>query len=236
MGCTESRSKLIEEEAIVFAEDGLRFSKSDAETVNATMRSHSLGGKVNPLQLARISEELGVQFTNTHPHTKVQTLLKKFRQFDQEYCLEDLLVLGILLSQGTAFTKASLLFQVFSTPEQTIALSSLKTEVLHKLSSISRSLSCLVTNQQGKGAMEMKVSRFSENLAQVQAGCISQVAQHMGLNGAQVTQDTFVRVLRTFRSGALVNASGWRLFMHEAFLKLPQLKEEASTPTSTTSK
>ena len=225
MGCVETRSTS-EETAVLEAEKGLRFHLEKSVRIDSTIRKFSSNGKINCAQLQRISEVLNIQISDNPPHTKIEDMFRKLISSEGLYEMKDLLVMGILLSEGEAGVKAGLLYQVFDEDlTNKIPISKCKDEVLARLTAHScKILPSLVTQEQTKVSNTIKNEKYISDMEQVKSTCIESVAGRLAVNGNFVTESTFVEVFRTLNLGSLTSSSGWRRFLIETFKTSPPKK------------
>lgn len=150
MGCIEFRFKSSVEKSIIEAEDALGFSLIKVRVIDLTMRKYSHSEKINPLQLQKIATILKIHILDYDKYTGIQSTLNKLQAETNKSNLRDLLVIGILLGQGTLTEKANLMFQVFDvTLEETIEITRLQGQVLKVISDHSiNTFSSLVTPTQ----------------------------------------------------------------------------------------
>ena len=80
--------------------------QSEDIRVDMIIRKNSCNGQVNPAP--RIANSLKLQIRDYGNHIKVSSFYKKLQNESNEIPAKDLLVLGILLSSGSPFTKARL--------------------------------------------------------------------------------------------------------------------------------
>lgn len=216
MGCIEVKNNS-EEELIQEAERVLNFHKQKSVQVDSVIRKFSLNGQVTPVQLTRISNHLRLQTKNLFPFIKIDEFYGKLRDINGNYDLKDLLVIGILLSDGESSTKAGLLYQIFD-EELTghMNLSKVKSQLLYKLATHScSSLPKLVSPRQASNVNMEKIEKYSDCLIEKKDSCINSVAERLALNGNDVTEITFTEVFRTYRQGKLTSSVGWRTFLYE---------------------
>ncbi|OMJ95017.1 hypothetical protein SteCoe_1715 [Stentor coeruleus] len=236
MGCIEVKNKS-EEILIQEAEHVLNLKKQKSIQVDSVIRKFSLNGQVTSVQLNRISSHLKLQTKNLFPFIKIDEFYGKLRDINGNYDLKDLLVIGILLSDGESSTKAGLLYQIFD-EELTghMSLSKVKNQLLYKLVIHScSSLPKLVSPRQASNVNLEKIEKYSDCLIEKKDTCINSVAERLAVNGNDVTEITFTEVFRTFRQGKLTSSVGWRAFLYEKYL-CENSKILVSTPAITESK
>ena len=224
MGCAETKNSA-EETAMIEAEKGLNFYSLDANDVDTTIRKYSTNGKVNEAQLFKIAEKLGIQVTNKPPYSKIENMFKKLC-FQGPYELSDLLVIGILLSQGQCSMKSRLLYEVFDeTLSNSIHISTMTDLVLAKLADhSSKTLPILLTSEILPNSNMIKNEKYINDMALAKNLVIKTLGARLAVNGEMVTLHTFVEVFRTFYQGSLTSSSGWRKFLIDTFVANPQKK------------
>lgn len=225
MGCHQTRVQTPEEDAISLAEQGLRFHLVDVKSCNTLIRKYSTAGRINQLQLEKIALKLNLLVENQAPHTRVACMLDKLRQLAQDFLLEDWLVIGILLSKGGATAKAELLFECFSTHNAKMNMIDMKNVVLTKLCHSSLTvLGSLVSHHQSVNSNESKTMKYIEDLRSVEIICVNKVAERMASEGMEISVQTFVSTMSSFRNGAMTSATGWRQFLLEIYNTNPPKK------------
>lgn len=220
MGCIEAKNSS-EETSILEAERVLNFHKQKSYKVDSIIRKFSLNGKVNSVQLSRIADHLNLQIYNTPPFMRIQDFYDKLKDTSGNYDIKDLLIIGILLSDGEPCTKAALLYQVFD-EELTGHMDSMKVrrQLLEKVATYSCStLPRLVSPEQSPTVNVIKNDKYIKDMMDIKDTCIASICERLCTNGPDITEITFTEVFRTFQHGLLTSSSGWRTFLTETFIR-----------------
>lgn len=225
MGCVETRNSS-EETAVLVAEKALNFHLQQAARVDSIIRKYSPNGKTNPAQLGRIAEILGIVIFSNPPNTKIDDFFRKIISNEEFYDMKDLLVIGILLSQGDPAVKAGLLYQIFDEElTSRIPMNKITGEVLSKIIEHSCSnLPLLVAQGQSLVTNTIKNEKYVNDMIQAKAMCIKNIGDKLAENGNNVTEATFVDVFSSFNQGSLTSSSGWRKYLIDTFVANPPKK------------
>ena len=112
MGCTSTKSEILaEEQAIQEGQLYLLYSYMHCKDVDHIYRKYSYSGRINTSQFIEISKKLNLASVNMANDPKLQKFYDSFKT-QEDYNLNQLLILGILTSQGSAIDKAKLLFEI----------------------------------------------------------------------------------------------------------------------------
>ena len=225
MGCVETKSAS-EETAVLVAEKGLNFHLQQSIRVDAIIRKFSSNGKINVSQLGRIAEILNINIYNNPPYTKIEDMFRKLVSSDGLYELKDVLVIGILLSDGKPDIKARLLYQVFDDDlSNRIPIEKIKSEVLPKLIHHSHlTIAILVAEGQSIVSNIIKNEKYVSDMGQAGTACINAIGDKLAVKGNTVSENNFVEVFSGFRDGGLTTATGWRKYLIETFIASPPKK------------
>jgi hypothetical protein len=113
MGCISIREKVSNtEEAIMRMESHMEFFKNNCIVVDAVIRKYSYKGLINEAQMKDIARSLELKINDSFMSPSVETLYEKLRNVDH-YKLKDILILGIILSNGVSRQRARLVFEAY---------------------------------------------------------------------------------------------------------------------------
>lgn len=225
MGCAETKELTREEQAIINAEETLELHLQHCTEVDSIFRKYSTNGYINHQQLLRISEILGFSVENTLSNKKVHAFFEKLLADNNLYPLKDLLVIGLLLSEGSSEEKSRLLYEIYdvnmsdSLDIYDIKSKMFKDIIYHSVYSLSVLLS---EDQIGLGLLN-KTKKYVEELISISAVSVNKVANLFGITH-DITSEKFVEIFSKILSGTLTNSSGWRRFMAETFQIEPPKK------------
>ncbi|CAG9317757.1 unnamed protein product [Blepharisma stoltei] len=211
MGCIEARPSNSEEFAIENAELGLCFDKVNPLQVDLVLRKFSYNNKLNQGQLERTSGILGFRICNYGLNLKISDLWNKLRSRDGDINLEDVLIIGILLSKGKPEIKARLFFQIFDVGSQNIIEIDIIREKIEKIIDISlETLGRLVVTGQSIHSNEIKNRMYIEELKKAKRYCVDEVT---GWFGENANEESWINTICNYEKGALLEARGWRNFL-----------------------
>lgn len=208
-----------EEKSVIVAEEGLGFSEVNVTRVYSIIKKYSSNGTSNHKHLQRIGEVLGLQITNEAPHSKIETFYRKLSNKEGFYPLKDLLVVGILLAQGTVEEKARLIYQVYDeTLTNSLPVSVLNTTMLKDLAYMSAQVfPLLVTNDQTPFSNVLKNEKYMQDLAKISEAAVLKVFSNFSRFNT-IDEDSFVYVFKRIADGTLMTSTGWRMFMMETLI------------------
>lgn len=225
MGCAETKSITNEEQALIEAEKCLGFELKSAKEVDSVMRKYSSNGYINESQLQKISEILEINIVNTGSNGHIQDFFKKLRNKSDLYQLKDLLIIGILLSDGETTEKSQLIYEAFDEDLSNnmdlylVKEKIFKTLIYHSAVSLPR----LLTSEQLTGTTMLKVQKYLETIVSTTNICISKTANLFGLRNL-ITQDTFIDIFAKILNGSLTTTTGWRRYMSDTYIIEPPRK------------
>jgi Ca2+-binding EF-hand superfamily protein len=114
MGCITSRNDISPEETVVMDfETLLGYSTLSPSHLDKIHRKYSYNGKISDNQWKDICYTLNLAPNKIEASQHISNYYDKYRTEDNSFALNELLVLGILLSKGRPGEKAKLLFEVF---------------------------------------------------------------------------------------------------------------------------
>lgn len=113
MGCAQSGSKPSEEEAIIKAENALKFQFHSSTGLDLCFRKFSIKEKLNSLQFTRAANSLNLQISNSGVYDQITRTLNKLKDSEGNYKLLDLIVISVFLGKDSLETKGKILYQCF---------------------------------------------------------------------------------------------------------------------------
>ena len=130
MGCSNSRKEEpIEELAIVAQESFLKYSKKHCTRVDFCFRKYSSTPMININQWNEIAIDLKLQLQNTLDSPKIEAFYNQFK-CEGNMVKAPLLLLGIMLGQGTTLAKAKLIFDIYDTDcEQKLTIGTIRSAI-----------------------------------------------------------------------------------------------------------
>ena len=222
MGCVEPKFIDSEEISIVRAEQCLGFQNHTSKEVDSTIRKYSSNGFLNQSQFAKVAEILEISILNTPSNNQIQGFFRKIMTKSEQYPLKDLLVIGILLSEGTAHEKSKLIYEIFDDDlTNSLDLLQVKEKILKNLvyhSSVT--LPSLLTTEQIHGTTLLKTKKYLDEIHSIANVSISKTANIFGLVNV-ISQEAFSETFTNILNGSLTNSSGWRRFMAETYVIEP---------------
>lgn len=226
MGCTETRPESNEENGIIFAEKGLGFHLRKASKIDAVFRKYANNEKLNEDQLSKAVFCLKCTMQNYGKFRYITEMYSKLKREDGDYDLKDLLVIGILLGEGSKEEKARLLYQVFDeTSENAILKDKMRSDILEKICFHSTStLGGLYCNDVYSGSNELRNLKYISDLMVVREIGIKQITDEMCDFSIVVSEERFIKFMSTFMNGALLAPTGWRGYMRDVYALNPPKK------------
>lgn len=218
MGCAEAKELSREEQSIINAEQSLELHLQTCTKVDSVFRKYSTNGFINRQQLARISERLKIPIDNTISNTNILIFYEKLITENNLYPLKDLLVIGILLSEGSALEKSRLLYEIYDeNMSNSLDIIDIKNNMFKDIIYHSvYSLSNLVSEEKIGVGLLNKTKKYVEELKSISAVSANKVASLFGVT-QDISNDKFVDVFSKILEGSLTSSSGWRRFMAETF-------------------
>ena len=222
MGCAETKIIGSEERSVLAAEQGLGFHEQNATRVDSIIRKYSSNGVINHTHLLRIADVLGLNVSNFSPHTKIDDFFRKLLNSDGFYPLKDLLVIGILLSAGTADEKSRLIYQIYDENlTNSLPVASVQNLILKDLAHhSSQSLPLLVTNDQTPFSNTLKNEKYMSDLASISAAATTKVFSNF-MSLTFVNEQKFTETFSRISEGALTTSTGWRGYLVETLVSNP---------------
>ncbi|CAG9330999.1 unnamed protein product [Blepharisma stoltei] len=166
MGCASSREKLsVEEIAIIQMEEQLEFFKNTVRDVDMCFKKNSDLEHASPAQWESISIILGIKIKNTYQCPKAETLYQHYTLEDGRIIVRPLLILGIMLSSGTARRKARLIFELYDRNNTKVLPKSEIHEIIRLILDLSLiRLPELVSNKTRPCASEARIKAYVQSI------------------------------------------------------------------------
>ena len=218
MGCVEPKFLDNEEISLINAEEILGFQNRTSKEVDSTIRKYSSNGFLNQSQFSKISEILEINILNTSSNNQIQDFFRKLMTKSGQYPLKDLLVIGILLSEGSPHEKSKLIYEVFDEAlTNSLNLLQIKEKVLKCLAYHSSvTLPSLLGPEQLFGTTLLKTKKYLDKIQSITSVSMSKTANVFGLVDV-ISQEAFSETFGNILDGSLTTASGWRKFMADTY-------------------
>ncbi|CAG9327126.1 unnamed protein product [Blepharisma stoltei] len=112
MGCQGSRAELSDEERVLLCQEAqLNYAHNNCKTVDFCKHKYSAAFEINAEQWRDIVSYLSLNVESTAQNPKAADFFTSLKNKDGKFPLRIMLVLGAMLSQGSARDKAKLLFE-----------------------------------------------------------------------------------------------------------------------------
>ena len=224
MGCVQTSTKPSEEEAIICAEEVLKFHLHSCTTLDLTLRKFSLNERLTPLQLTRAAKPLFLQICNTGPFNRITSTLNSIKDSEGNYKLVDLIIISVLLGKDPPDTKARILYHCF---DQDLEGSLGKEKVQEMANSLVRlsvdTLGGLVSDGQSPYSSELKNCRYLADLNSVKKSAIIKLVDFIMIKNDKVDEVDFIERLVFYCEGRFLSSSGVREALSSASLAaIPQ--------------
>lgn len=213
MGCGNGKADLTPIEARFFnGEQRLGFGNCEAIEVDLNIRKYSHMGVINENQWMNIYRHL--KLAQSQGEVPLSDQIKAFYQlFKQEntYNLQELLVLGILLSMGSIDVKAKLLFEVFDVyGTKTLRRDAVGTmhDVMYKIA-VKRAKVLIDKNDPNK-VTEMEQEEYMERLKSGREKHRQSFIQMLLADGDSVTLIGFIETFKNKSNLAFLNSTEFR--------------------------
>jgi hypothetical protein len=114
MGCATSREALSTEETyLVSHENELHFQNKTSVEIDMIFRKYQYSNSINAVQLKNAADKLAIRIANAEQAANIVAFYSSLKSENDGIPLQRLLLLGVLLGQGSAIEKAKLLFEVY---------------------------------------------------------------------------------------------------------------------------
>lgn len=226
MGCTSSRTKLSQEETyLVQHENELNYHKKPSLQADLVIRKYSYKETVNASQLRNTSERLGVLIANTGNFNKVEAFYNSLKK-GESIPLQTLLVLSLLLTQGSATEKARLLFETYDTLQQEELEHGSMAAIINELFEISVvRLPILVNNFSTSEAGNLK--QYLAKIEHIKGAAIAKLVSSIAKGTEKVKRVAFIETLASDSMKSLLTTSGFRgYFFNEYNLSSQETKSD----------
>ncbi|OMJ74658.1 hypothetical protein SteCoe_26369 [Stentor coeruleus] len=215
MGCTQTFTKPTEEEAVVQAEEALNIHTQNSSQLDITFRKFSLNGKLNALQFTRASNSLGVTTSNIGNFTRVTTTYNRLKDYDGNFLLIDLIVIGALLGKESKENKARILYQCMDNE----LLGYLKDhQVRHLVDLLARhsvdTLGGLVCDGQNPYSSELRNSKYLFDLNSVRKDVVKKISDFIMIGLEKVKENDFIERLAFYCEGRVLTSAGFREILY----------------------
>jgi hypothetical protein len=224
MGCAQTFTKPTEEEAVIQAEEALNIHIQNCSQLDIAFRKFSLNGKLNALQFTRAANSLGVMTRNIGNFTRVTTTYNRLKDYDGNFLLIDLIVIGVLLGKESNENKAQILYQCMDNE----LLGYLKDhQVRHLVDLLSRhsvdTLGGLVCDGQTPYSSELRNSKYLFDLNSVRKDTCKKISDFIMKGLEKVNESDFSERLSFYCEGKALSSAGFREILYCAYIaSIPQ--------------
>lgn len=228
MGCTWTRQDMsLEEMCLENKEKQLGYHRNNVSNIDIIFRKYSYLGKLNKKQLTQAASKLDLNILNSRGHMKIYEFYNAFKLSD-EYDLNMLLVTGILLGEGSADTKAKLLWEVYDINGSDELGKDGLYEMLEDMFNIALDrISFLVSDS--PICSEYKVKSYVSNCNSVRCRIIDKVLIQLLGKLNSVKKGQFVAKMSKIDNGNMLNSKGIRNIMYEEYSKVPYAEPKKFT-------
>ena len=217
MGCTVSKpEQSAEEEAIQLGEQTLLYENVNCIEVDRIHRKYSNSGKINLAQLLEISKKLSLASVDLLSDKRLEHFYNTFKS-EESYSLNQLLVMGVLASRGTALEKAKTLFEIEDkVNSKFIKRTSVENLAKNILEVSNVNLPLIYVIEEGSKATENSIKDYSRRLAIKIAAAVPILANlFMGTAGNEISLSDFINNFRVEEVGKLVTPQAIRKFTNQ---------------------
>ncbi|OMJ81886.1 hypothetical protein SteCoe_17587 [Stentor coeruleus] len=214
MGCVSARENLAKEEvAIILMENQLEFFKNNSVFVDGIIRKYSQNNEINESQWKDIYEHLEIKVHNTSMCPLVENFYNAMKTNGLFY-IKDILIVGILLSNGMSRQKARLIFETFDS----LCTGKLEKEDLGKmLDEIYKvsvlALPSLVNNSTNPPASHGKVKKYIKMLQSQYPEAKSMLIKKILEGNDDISVRKFAKMFDNEENGRLLTPCGFRTFI-----------------------
>ena len=216
MGCVSTRERLgREEQAIMLMENQLEYFKNNSAMVDGVIRKYSTDGMINQSQWEDICTSLEIKVKNSSMCPLVEEFYGKLLE-NGVYRTQDLLIIGILMSNGLARQKARLLFEIYD-KDCTEQLSREGLEnVLERITWVSiRLLPKLVENSTNPPISSMKTKAYAKKLLGRVKEANKNLLSYILGDDESITVEKFSRIFDNDEKGKILTPHGFRNYVNE---------------------
>jgi Ca2+-binding EF-hand superfamily protein len=217
MGCISSRDPSSEDSPFKKTEELLRFGASHSFRHDAVFRKYSSNGQLNSRQFKDAVDILYLSTTNRKHLESVEEFWRLF-VVGEHYKLGRLLILGLLLGQGTSKEKAKLLFEIFDEDATHTIDAKGVTSMVQELFVVAVELLPKLTLK----AETVTEKHYIENLKVTRASVLEEVTKLILGKVADVTKAKFISVFDTNSVlKNLVTSGGFRTYCYKIYKHNP---------------
>lgn len=222
MGCTDSHSKLMEEEiAILNQEQVLGFKANFVTRIDFVMRKFSRNFELNARQFEDVVKALNLVATNRGKSTKIVSFFESFKMPNQSYDLRLLLLTGVLLGYGRASEKAKLIYEIYDVENShSLTVKDIEQIVNDMFEIAVNRLPTLVTANQGE-VDPIKVRTYIDKMNFRVKNCKAKLLVTLSEGNENITRDAFVGVLSSTEYQVLTTSSGLREYFYRVYQSTP---------------
>lgn len=217
MGCVSTRERVSkEEQAIMLMENQLEYFKSNSMLVDGVIRKYSNDGKINKSQWEDIRNFLEIKVHNTSMCPLTEEFYGNLMK-NEMISMEDLLVLGILLSNGLARQKARLIFEIFD-KQCCGELSRTDLEgIIDRIAWFSvKLLPKLVHNSTNPPVSSAKIKKYSKELMALGEETKKALVGHILKKEDSISILKFAKIFDNDENGQLLTPHGFRNYTNKA--------------------
>jgi hypothetical protein len=214
MGCLESRRENLEENHLIACQKDLGYSKKSVFLVESTLKQYSTNGYLSYGHLQSFAKSLDIPIQNSQKNNRIEAFYNSIRSREFGYSLRDLLVIGLLLSNGKVSDKLSVLYEIYDENLQNeLSLSDIKQVMLPNLIHHSvYSISLLVQDHKLSYMSLAKLKKYIKDLSSITSEAIVKISSLFEPNDL-VSRKTFMETLSAIPNTNLTTAEGWRKYM-----------------------
>ncbi|OMJ75183.1 hypothetical protein SteCoe_25730 [Stentor coeruleus] len=215
MGCAQTITKPTEEEAIVQAEQVLNMHTQNCSQLDITFRKFSLNGKLNALQFTRAANSLGVVTKNIGNFTRVTTTYNRLKDYDGNFLLINLIVIGILLGKESKETKAQILYQCMDNELLGYLYYHQVKNLIDLLAKHSvDTLGGLVCDGQNPYSSELRNTKYLFDLNSVRKDVVEKISDFIMIGLEKVKEADFIERLVFYCEGRILRSTGFREILY----------------------
>ena len=218
MGCVQTSSKPSEEEAIIRAEEILKFNLQSSTTLDLTFRKFSLNERLNPIQFTRAAKPLSLQICNAGPYNRITSTLNSIKDPEGNYKLVDLVIISVLLGKDHLDTKARILYHCF---DQDLEGNLGKEKVQEMANTLVRlsvdTLGGLVSDGQTPYSSELRNNRYLADLNSVRKSATIKLVDFIMIEMDKVDEADFVERIVFYYEGRFLSSCGIREVLYAAY-------------------
>lgn len=224
MGCFGSKQQYAdEEEAISLESEALGFSKCSVTEVDFAIRKYSCDGRINRNQMKSLTTALSLNLKNYDTHIYIDKLISSMELPGCYYDVNPLLVIGIVLAEGSEARKAQSLFEIVD-PKESGAMNSSKVQTLLNLwVDLILRLGVLAGDNQNHRSSIEQINCYIERCNQAKDHWIQTMKNALG--SGFVPKDHFVRVCSTLKEGEFMKPGGLRMYLAKEALASHEARE-----------